>query len=144
MPDKNTNKNQAPAQKKEADKLQPKTSGKRIMIAEDEHALAHALELKLTHEGYGTKIVEDGARALESVEEFKPHLILLDLIMPKMDGFKFLEEIKNSKNAAPVIVLSNLGQDEDKKRAESFGVQGYFVKANTPIAEIVKKIKSLI
>ncbi|MCF7844459.1 MAG: response regulator [Kiritimatiellales bacterium] len=123
-----------------------KSSGKKecLLIAEDEKPLAHALELKFSHEGYETHIVEDGAAALEKVKEFKPKAILLDLIMPKMDGFAFLEALKKDNINIPVIVLSNLGQDEDQERAKALGVKGYFVKSNTPIVEIVKHVKSVL
>ncbi len=66
----------------------PKSNGKRLLIVEDEKPLAHALELKFAHEGYETKLVEDGKQALEAIAEFKPNGILLDLIMPNMDGFQ--------------------------------------------------------
>jgi|TARA_Y100000310_G_scaffold340802_1_gene437828 CheY-like chemotaxis protein len=75
----------------------PKGNGKKLLIVEDEKPLAHALELKFAHEGYETNLVEDGEKAMEAIKEFKPNGILLDLIMPKMDGFQFLEELKNQK-----------------------------------------------
>lgn len=68
-------------------------------------------------------------------------MILLDLIMPHMDGFAFMEQLKKK---SPVIVLSNLGQDEDKERAKKLGAKDYFVKSNTPITEIIKKVKAHI
>ncbi len=68
-------------------------------------------------------------------------MILLDLIMPQMDGFTFMEQLKKK---TPVIILSNLGQDEDKERAKQLGAVDYFVKSNTPITEIIKKVKASI
>lgn len=120
----------------------PQGNGKRLLIVEDEKPLAHALELKFSHEGYETKLVEDGEKALEVVKEFKPSGILLDLIMPRMDGFQFLEELKKQGISVPVLVLSNLGQEEDIERAKALGAKGYFVKSNTPIMDIVKHVKS--
>ncbi|MBU0458755.1 response regulator [Patescibacteria group bacterium] len=129
----------------EPEKSSGGSSGKKkVLIVEDEKPLAHALELKLSHEGFETQIVSDGAQALEKAKEFKPDIILLDLIMPCMDGFTFLEELKKEGAKTAVIVLSNLGQDEDRKRAEEYGVKGYFVKANTPISDIVKQVKAAI
>ena len=128
----------------EIPKEKPTGNKKCLLIAEDERPLAHALELKFAHEGYETHIVQDGAAALEKVIELKPKAILLDLIMPKMDGFAFLEELKKQKINIPVIVLSNLGQDEDQERAKALGAKGYFVKSNTPIVEIVKYVKSVL
>ena len=69
--------------------------------------------------------------------------MLLDLIMPEMDGFAVLEALRQKGNKMPVIVLSNLGQDEDKQKALALGATDYFVKANTPILEIVTKVKSI-
>jgi len=121
----------------------PKTTkkGKKILIVEDEHPLAHALELKFTHEGYDVTIAVDGAEGLKVANATKFDMILLDLIMPQMDGFTFMEKLKKK---APIIILSNLGQEEDKERAETLGAVDYFVKSNTPIVEIIKKVKETI
>ncbi len=116
-------------------------AGKKILIVEDERPLAHALELKFSHEGYGVTIATDGAEALKIANAGTFAVILLDLIMPNLDGFGFLEHMKKK---TPVIVLSNLGQDEDKQRAKALGAAGYFVKSNTPITEIIAKVKSII
>jgi CheY-like chemotaxis protein len=68
-------------------------------------------------------------------------MILLDLIMPQIDGFTFMEQLKKK---SPIIILSNLGQEEDKERAKQLGAVDYFVKSNTPIVEIIKKVQSSI
>ena len=80
---------------------------------------------------------------MELIKKYKPHIILLDLIMPNVDGFVFLEEIKKTSCEAPIIVLTNLGQEEDRKRAIELGVKEYFVKSNTPITDIVKQVKAV-
>ncbi|MDA0376677.1 MAG: response regulator [bacterium] len=115
--------------------------GKKILIVEDEHPLAHALELKFTHEGYDVTIAVDGAEGLKVANATKFDMILLDLIMPQIDGFTFMEKLKKK---APIIILSNLGQEEDKERAKQLGAVGYFVKSNTPIVEIIKSVKATI
>lgn len=117
-----------------------KSSGKKILIVEDERPLAHALELKFTHEGYEVEIATDGQEALDRANVNSYAAILLDLIMPNLDGFAFLEQMKKK---SPVIILSNLGQDEDKQRAKELGAVEYFVKSNTPITEIIKKVKTV-
>lgn len=117
---------------------------KHILIVEDERPLAHALELKFRHEGFDTHICLDGEEALKEATEGKYDVILLDLIMPRMDGFTFLQEMKNRGVKTPTVVLSNLGQDEDKTRAKDLGAAGYFVKSNTPIMEIIKQVESLL
>jgi two-component system copper resistance phosphate regulon response regulator CusR len=119
-----------------------KSAGKSILIVEDEKPLAHALELKLTHEGYRCKSALTGIDGLNEALSGKYDIILLDIILPEMDGFAVLQSLKDKHAKLKVIVLSNLGQDEDRKRALELGALDYFVKANTPIADIVKRIKT--
>ena len=117
---------------------------KKILIVEDEKPLAHALELKMTHEGYDTTVASTGREGLEKASTGDFDLILLDLILPEVDGFAILEGLKDKKLKPIVVVLSNLGQDEDRKKAEEFGVKNYLVKSNVPLADIVKVVKSSI
>lgn len=117
---------------------------KRILIVEDEKPLAHALELKMTHEGYETTVAPTGRAGLDEASTGKYDLILLDLILPEIDGFAILEALKAKKLNPVIIVLSNLGQDEDRKKAADFGVKNYLVKSNVPLADIVKVVKSSI
>lgn len=127
--------------KKDTDTEAPKKGGKRILIVEDERPLAHALELKFSHEGYETITASNGQEGLDKANTEKFDIILLDLIMPQLDGFEFMEQLKHK---TPVIILSNLGQDEDKERAKELGAIGYYVKSNTPITEIIKTVKSTV
>jgi DNA-binding response OmpR family regulator len=120
-----------------------KTS-KKILIVEDEKTLARALELKLTHAGFETTSVfngEDGALLLQK-ESY--NLILLDLIMPKMDGFGVLGILKANKIKTPVLVLTNLGQQNDMKRAKDLGAKEFFIKSNTRIAAIIDRVTELL
>ncbi len=117
------------------------TNETRILVAEDEPAIAKALELKLTHAGYKVELAADGEEALEKLADGKFNLLLLDLIMPKKDGFGVLEAIQSGKRKVPVIVLTNLGQEEDLERAKKLGATDYFVKADTPIAEVVNHVE---
>ena len=119
-------------------------TGKKILIVEDEKPLSHALEMKLKHQGYETTVVMNGADALTEVQKNNYGLILLDLIMPVMDGFGVLTELKNKQLNSPVIVLSNLGQDEDRAKTKELGAIDYFVKSNTPIADIVARVQTLL
>jgi DNA-binding response OmpR family regulator len=116
----------------------------KILIVEDERPLAHALELKMSHEGYETAVAVSGNEGLKEVLSGKYDMILLDLILPEIDGFTILQEMKAKKIKAIVIVLSNLGQDEDRKKAEELGAKNYLVKSNAPLADIVKAVKSLL
>ncbi len=118
----------------------------KILIVEDEEFLVQALKDNLQAEHCVVDAAANGEDALERIRQNRPDLILLDLLMPKKDGFYVLEEIK--KNPAwkliPIIVLSNLGGDADIKRALEMGADDYFVKSQHPIEEVVEKIKEYL
>lgn len=113
---------------------------KRILIVEDEKPMAHALELKLIHSGFEAVIAHDGEDALENLKKQKFDLVLLDLMIPKIDGFGVMKAMKENKDKTPVIIASNLGQDDDAQKAKSMGAVWYFVKSDTPINKIVDYI----
>ncbi|MFA6548010.1 MAG: response regulator [Candidatus Magasanikbacteria bacterium] len=113
---------------------------KKILIVEDEKPMAHALELKLSHSGFETVIASDGEAALENLKKQKFDLVLLDLMIPKLDGFGVMKAMKENKDKTPVIVSSNLGQEDDAQKAKSMGAKWYFVKSDTPINKIVDYI----
>ncbi len=117
---------------------------KNILIAEDESSLARALELKLNKLDYQVVIVSNGEEAVNQLSTNKFNIVLLDLIMPRLDGFGVLEKLKALKIKVPVIVCSNLGQAEDLKRAKELGAMDYLVKSDTPINGIVDRIKKFI
>ena len=116
----------------------------KILIVEDESALAIVLEEKLKKLDHDVRIAKDGDVALPLARSFMPSLMLLDLILPKKDGFAVLKEMKADPELAaiPVIVLSNLGEDDNIKKALSLGAKDYFVKSQHPINEIVEKIEA--
>ena len=118
-------------------------TSKKILIIEDEKPLAHALELKLTHEGFEVITTGSGEEGIALLSKEKFVLILTDLILPGQDGFKVLEAIQTKKIKTPVIVMTNLNQEEDKKRATDSGATNFFVKSNTTISEIVANVKSV-
>jgi DNA-binding response OmpR family regulator len=109
----------------------------RILIAEDEKSMAHALELKLNHAGFEAESVGDGEECLDRMQKEPFDLVLLDLVMPKVDGFTVLETLQRQGNTTPVVVLSNLSQTEDENRARALGACGFFIKSNTSLADIV-------
>ena len=117
---------------------------KKILIIEDEKPLAHALELKLTHEGYDVVATGSGQEGLDLLAASKFDLVLTDLIIPGVDGFKMLETIKDKKIKTPVMVMTNLNQEEDKTRASELGATEFFVKSNSPLSSIVENIKKKI
>lgn len=116
----------------------------KILIIEDEESLAFVLKEKLEKTKFETRVARDGESALTIARAFKPGLILLDLILPKKDGFSVLKELKEDLELSviPVIVLSNLGEDENIKKAFALGAKDYFVKSQHPINEIVEKIEN--
>src|SRR3989338_7400616 len=115
-----------------------------ILLVEDDVFLVRAYEAILSSEGYQVHVVADGEAALKTLaEEPLPAVILLDLMLPHKSGFEVLEAIgKDPRLAAvPVLVLSNLAQQGDVERAKALGAQGYFVKADTPLEQVVEAIK---
>ncbi len=118
-------------------------SSKQVLIVEDEKPLAHALQLKLEHEGYAVTVASNGQECLDLIDSHKFDVVLLDLIMPVMDGFQVLEQLKSKSNKPIVFVLSNLSQHEDDERAIRLGARKFFIKSDTPLTTIVEEIKKL-
>lgn len=114
---------------------------KKVLIAEDEKPMARAMELKLQHEGFGTHVVFDGEGALEALMHGGYDVAILDLMMPKKDGFEVLQTLKQMQIKTPIIVASNLSQQEDIRRAKDLGAKDYFIKSDTPIATIIQYVK---
>jgi DNA-binding response OmpR family regulator len=114
---------------------------KRVLIVEDEKPLSHALQLKLQHEGYEVASATNGQECLEMLEDGNFSVLLLDLMMPVMDGFQVLEQISKQQVRPAVFVLSNLSQHEDEQRVLSLGAKKYFVKSDTPLSVIVDEVK---
>lgn len=119
---------------------------KTVLIIEDDEQVVRVYTIKLKQEGVETIGAVDGEAGLEKIVSEKPDLVLLDLMLPKKDGFWVLEEMvkKPELKKIPVVVLSNLGQEEDKKRALKLGVKEYLVKADISIKEVVEKIKKYL
>lgn len=115
-----------------------------ILVVEDERPLARALELKLKGAGLQVTVATDGKNALEILEKQDFDLMLLDLIMPRVDGFGVLQWLQEHKKKVKVIVTSNLGQAEDIAKVKKMGAVDYYVKADTPLATIVAKVTSLL
>lgn len=118
-------------------------SNKLILVAEDDDFYANIYKVKLTKEGFDVVIARDGEMALKAARDRKPDLILLDLIMPNMDGFEALKHIRldPSLKDIKVIALSNLGQEEDIKKVRDLGANDYMIKTNVPLAEVINKVK---
>lgn len=120
------------------------TKTKKILIIEDEKPIAHALELKLTHQGFEVTVVSDGEEGFVSIQKEKYDLILSDLVMPKMDGFTLLYTLKENNIDTPLMILSNLSQEDDQSRAKELGAKEFFIKSDTSIAEIVEHVVAFL
>lgn len=120
----------------------PKT--KRILIAEDEKAYSRALSLKLQNAGFEIEVAENGEEALVALKKSHFDLVLCDLIMPKMNGFVVLEEIKKLGLEVPIIVLSNLSQADDEKKVRALGAVDFLAKSSIQIAEVINKVHEFL
>lgn len=118
-------------------------SSKKILLVEDDDSLATVYQTRLQAEGFDTRRVPNGEEALSHTLEFKPDLILLDVMMPKVSGFDVLDILRNTPETAniKIIMLTALSQDSDKQRAEELGVDDYLVKSQVVIADVVDRIK---
>lgn len=117
-----------------------------ILLIEDDEFIRSLLGDKFRSAGYEVKEARDGKEGLEKLKQEKPDVVLLDLLMPVMDGFEVLKTIRQDKELAslPVIVLSNVDQKTDLDRAMALGATDYLIKVyNTP-EEIVEKVKKTI
>lgn len=118
----------------------------RVLLAEDDRFLRRAGEAALRRAGFAVVTAADGEQTLELARSTRPDAILLDVIMPKLQGFEVLRRLKADPVTAPipVIVLSNLGQESDVERALEGGAIGYLVKANVSLDELAAKVRSLL
>lgn len=115
---------------------------KRVLIVEDERPLAHALELKLKHEGFEAVAASNGKEGLDLILGGGFDVVLLDMMMPIMDGFQVLKELQKQEHRPVVFVLSNLSQREDEARVLEAGARKYFIKSDTPLSVIVDEVKN--
>ena len=119
---------------------------RRILVAEDDRFLRKAAEMALKRQGYTVFTAADGEEALRAAQSVLPDLILLDLIMPKLNGFDVLQALKKEAPTAkiPVIVLSNLGQDRDVQQAMDAGATAYFIKTDLSLQALVQRVEEAL
>jgi len=117
---------------------------KKILVVEDEELIAKPLAMKLRLSGFEVKNAYDGSEALAILAKEKFNLILLDLLMPKIDGFTVLAELQKNGDTTPVIVATNLNQAEDVSRVFDLGCTNYYVKADTTLDQIVENARKTI
>jgi DNA-binding response OmpR family regulator len=116
---------------------------KKILLVEDDTALAGVYRSRLELEGFDVREVNNGEEALSSAIDYKPDLILLDAMMPKISGFDVLDILRNTDDTRNirVIMLTALSQPKDKERAEALGVDDYLVKSQVVIGDVVERVK---
>lgn len=121
----------------------PASVSKKILLVEDDDALATVYVTRLQAEGFDVKRVPNGEEALATALQYKPDLILLDVMMPKVSGFDVLDILRNTPETAniKVIMLTALSQDTDKDRATQLGADDYLVKSQVVIADVVDRIR---
>ena len=124
----------------------PKSKPVKVLIIEDEEALLSVLEHKLTREGYEVSLARDGEQGLEQIKAIKPEVVLLDILMPKLDGFGVLAKLHSDGliSTLPVIVISNSGQPVEIDRALKLGARDYLVKAEFSPEEVVEKVRKVL
>ena len=119
---------------------------KKVLIVEDEERLRNLIKEQLEEAGYEVLGAMDGEVGLKVLTEENPDLVILDLILPKKDGFEFLEEMKSrlETKEIPVVVLTNLEEKFDIEKAMSYGVRAYLIKANYKPRDVVEKVNKIL
>ena len=125
--------------------MQPSDT-KTVLLADDEQFIAIAYKDGLERAGYKVVVAHDGEEAEQLALELKPDLVLLDLIMPKVNGFEVLKALKSNPEFAsvPIMILSNLGQPADEAEARSYGAADFIVKADISLKDLLLRIEQVL
>lgn len=118
----------------------------KVLLVEDDKMIIDMYTLKFTQEGFDVTQAENGKDGLDKASQVDPDVILLDIILPQMDGFTVLKALKEDDKTkdVPVVLLTNLGQDGDVKKGLELGATDYLIKANFTPAQVVDKVKSVL
>ncbi len=119
---------------------------KKVLLVEDDKMILDMYTLKFTQEGYEVTQAENGKDGLDLARKINPDIVLLDIILPQMDGFTVLKSLKADPKLQkiPVVLLTNLGQDGDVKKGIELGAVDYLIKANFTPSQVVDKVKSVL
>ena len=119
---------------------------KKILIVEDEELIGNLLQRKLKQAGYYASVAADGEAALKQIREDKPDMVLLDIVLPRLNGFEVLEELKKDEalRQIPVIIISNSGQPSEIEKAKALGVRDWLVKTEFDPREVLEKVQRQI
>jgi len=117
-----------------------------VLVIEDDVFLANIYKTKFEMEGFKISLADNGEAGFVEIKKKKPDIVLLDILMPKMDGFAVLEKIKADEaiKSTPVILLTNLGQKDDVDKGLEMGAAGYLIKAHFKPSEVVDKVKEVL
>lgn len=118
----------------------------KILIIEDDRYISKMYQLKLSLEGYDVQVADNGRIGVDKVKEFMPDIILLDILMPELDGFEVLKIIKedSATKGIPTLIMSNLGQEDHIEKGMKMGAIGYIVKSQFTPSKVVEKIKEVL
>lgn len=118
----------------------------KVLVVEDDKFLGSAYRAKLSKSGFDVQLATDGEEAVQLLKDFTPDVILLDLVMPRKDGFATLAEIRTrpALKHVPVIVASNLGQKEDLDKAMALGASDFIIKSDVSMSEIIEHVNRLL
>ena len=118
----------------------------KILIIEDDRYISKMYQLKLSLDGFDVQVADNGRIGLEKVSQFKPDIILTDILMPEIDGFEVIKSIKSDTElkAIPVLIMSNLGQEDHIQKGLELGALGYIVKSQYTPSKVVDKIKEIL
>jgi two-component system, OmpR family, alkaline phosphatase synthesis response regulator PhoP len=123
----------------------PPTSKSKILIVDDDKFLLDMYSLKFTQEGFDPEIAFSGPEAIQKIEAgSKPDICLVDIIMPQMNGFELIGELRKRNVCNTLIILSNLGQKEDIEKGLQAGADGYIIKASATPSEVVTRVKDIV
>jgi DNA-binding response OmpR family regulator len=119
---------------------------KKILIIEDDKMISSMYETKLKQEGFFVIMADNGAAGLDLAIKEEPAIVLLDVIMPQMDGFMVLQEIRGNPGTkdVPVVMLTNLGTSEDQEKGKQLGATDYWVKASMTPSQVAEKVKEIL
>lgn len=118
----------------------------KVLIVDDDNFLLDMYSLKFRESGFLVEVAKSGDEALEKAKEMRPDVVLLDIVMPQLDGFEVLRSLRQDKSAegAIIVILTNLGQKEDVERGLGLGANDYIIKAHFTPSEVVNKVKNLL
>lgn len=124
----------------------PDTKTHKILIIDDDPFILEMYVLKFKEEGFQIETAKDGKEGLKKIKEYEPDMVLLDIVMPIMDGFDVIRSLKreNIQTRAKIVLLTNLGQKDDVERGMQLGAHDYIIKAHFTPSEVVKKVKDLL